>query len=58
MKLVGLILILYFDENHRSFMIVVGFEKKNIGSLYFCYRCYCISGLTTVQLLCCRIFVK
>ena len=28
MKLVGLILILYVDENHRSFMIVVGFEKK------------------------------
>ena len=28
-----LILILYFDEDHRSFMIVVGFWK-NIGSLY------------------------
>ena len=28
MKLVGLILILYFDEDHRSFMIVVGFGKK------------------------------
>ena len=24
---------LYFDEDHRSFMIVVGFWK-NIGSLY------------------------
>ena len=27
MKLVGLILILYFDEDHGSFRIVVGFEK-------------------------------
>ena len=36
MKLVGLILILYFDEDHGSFRIVVGFEKnKNIRSLYF-----------------------
>ena len=34
MKLVGLILILYFDENHRSFMIVVGFEKKKILGVY------------------------
>ena len=34
MKLVGFILILYFDEEHRSFMIIFGFWK-NIGSLYF-----------------------
>ena len=32
-NLVGFILILYFDEDHRSFMIIFGFWK-NIGSLY------------------------
>ena len=38
-------------------MIVVGFWK-NIGSVFF-YTCdFCILGLTTVQSLCCRIFVK
>ena len=31
---VGLILILYFDEDHRSFMVVVGF-LENIGSIFF-----------------------
>ena len=35
MKVVGLILILYFDEDHGSFRIVVGLKNKNIGSLYF-----------------------
>ena len=35
MKLVGLILILYFDEDHRSFMIVVGFGKKILGVYIF-----------------------
>ena len=34
MKFGWIIRILYFDEDHRSFMIVVGFWK-NIGSLYF-----------------------
>ena len=59
MKLVGLILILYFDEDHGSFRIVVGKRKnKNIGSLYFYYGWIYISGLTTVQLLCCRISEK
>ena len=39
-------------------MIVVGFKKKIIGSVFF-YTCdFCILGLTTEQLLCCRIFVK
>ena len=38
-------------------MIVVGFWKT-LG-VYFLYTCdFCILGLTTVQLLCCRIFVK
>ena len=37
-------------------MIVVGFWK--ILGLYFFYTCdFCILGLTTVQLLCCRIFI-
>ena len=40
-----------------SFMIVVGFWK--ILGVYFLYTGdFCISGLTTVQSLCCRIFVK
>ena len=31
---------------------------ENIGSIFF-YTCdFCILGLTTVQSLCCRIFVK
>ena len=30
---VGLILILYFDENQRSFIVVVG-HFENIGSVY------------------------
>ena len=34
---VGLILILYFDEDQRSFMVVVGF-LENIGSVFFLYR--------------------
>ena len=39
-------------------MVVVGF-LENIGSVYFFYTSdFCISGLTTVQLLCCGIFVK
>ena len=38
-------------------MIVVGFWK--ILGLYFFYiQVFCILGLTTVQSLCCRIFVK
>ena len=54
---VGLILILYFDEDQRSFMIVVGFWK--ILGVYFFYTCdFYILGLTTLQSLCCRIFVK
>ena len=37
-------------------MVVVGF-LETLG-VYF-YTCdFCILGLTTVQLLCCRIFVK
>ena len=58
MKLVGLIFILYFDEDHGSFRIVVGLKNKNIGSLYFYYGWIYISGLTTVQLLCCWISEK
>ena len=39
-------------------MVVVGF-LENIGSVFFFYTGdFCISGLTTVQPLCCRIFVK
>ena len=38
-------------------MVVVGFWK--ISGLYFLYTGdFCILGLTTVQLLCCQIFVK
>ena len=38
-------------------MIVVGFWK--ILGVYFFNTCdFCILGLTTVQLLCCRIFEK
>ena len=38
-------------------MIVVGFWK--LLGLYFFYTCdFCILCLTTVQPLCCRIFVK
>ena len=54
---VGLILILYFHEDLRSFMIVVGFWKI-LGVYFFYTGDFCISGLTTVQSLCCRIFVK
>ena len=40
-----------------SFIIVVGFWK--ILGMYFLYTGdFCISGLTTVQSLCCWIFVK
>ena len=53
----GLILIFYFDEDQRSFMVVVGY-LENIGSVFFFTSDFCISGLTTVQSLCCRIFVK
>ena len=32
---------------------------ENIGSVFFLYTCdFCILGLTTVQSLCCQIFVK
>ena len=38
-------------------MIVVGFWK--ILGVYFLYTSdFCISGFTTMQSLCCRIFVK
>ena len=37
-------------------MIVVGFWK--ILGVYFYTGDFCILGLTTVQSLCCRIFVK
>ena len=35
MKLVGSILILYFDEDHRSFMIIFRFWKKILGVYIF-----------------------
>ena len=38
-------------------MIVVGFWKI-LGIFFFYTGDFCISGLTTVQLLCCRIFAK
>ena len=38
-------------------MVVVGF-LENIGSVFFYTSDFCISGLTTVQPFCCRIFVK
>ena len=57
MKLVGFILILYFDGDRRSFMIIFRFWKKYWEFIFF-YKRFCISGLTTVQSICCRIFVK
>ena len=40
-------------------MVVVGFFGKYWEYLFFFYTGdFCISGLTIVQLLCCRIFVK
>ena len=56
MNFVRLILNLYFDEDQRSFMIVIEFWK--ILRVYFFTGDFCISGLTTVQSLCYRIFVK
>ena len=39
-------------------MVVVGY-LENIGTVFFFYTGdFCISGLTTVQSLCCRILVK
>ena len=39
-------------------MVVVGY-LENIGSVFFFYTGnFCIVGLTTMQSLCCRIFVK
>ena len=38
-------------------MIVVGFWKI-LGVYFFIYRYFCSLGLTTVQSLCCMIFVK
>ena len=38
-------------------MIVVGFWKT-LGVYFFLYRKFCILGLTTVQSLCCQIFVN
>ena len=39
-------------------MVVVGY-LENIGSVFFFYTSdFYISGLTTMQPLCCRIFVK
>ena len=38
-------------------MVVVGFLENN-ESVFFYTGDFCISGLTTVQPLCCRIFVK
>ena len=38
-------------------MVVVGF-LENIGSVFFYTGDFYISGLTTVQSLCCQIFVK
>ena len=40
---VGLIIILYFDEDQRSCMVVVGF-LENIGSV-FLYRLFLYFGL-------------
>ena len=41
---VGLIPILYFDEEQRSFMIVVGFWKI-LGVYFFIYMCFLYFGL-------------
>ena len=38
-------------------MVVVGF-LENIGSVFFYTGDFYVSSLTTVQPLCCRIFVK
>ena len=39
-------------------MVVVGY-LENIGSVFFFYiGDFCISGLTTMQSLCCWIFIK
>ena len=39
-------------------MIVVGFFGKYWECIFFIHVIFCILGLTTVQSLCCRIFVK
>ena len=39
-------------------MVVVGFFGKYLECIFFYKGDFCISGLTTVQPLCCRIFVK
>ena len=40
-------------------MIVVGFWKILVVYFFYIYTCdFCILGFTTVQSLCCRIFVK
>ena len=39
-------------------MVVVGFFWKILGVYFFYIGDFCISGLTTLQQLCCRIFVK
>ena len=41
---VGLILILYFDEDQRSFIIVVG-HLENIGSVFFFIQVILYFGL-------------
>ena len=51
-----LILILYFDEDQRSYDC--SWILENIGSVILYTVYFCILGLTTVQSLCCRIFVK
>ena len=47
-----------FDEDQRSFMVVVGFLENIEGVFFFYTDDFCISGLTTMQSLCYRIFVK
>ena len=39
-------------------MVVVGFFWKILGVHFFCTGDSCISSLTTVHPLCCRIFIK
>ena len=41
---VGLILILYFDEDQRSFIVVVG-HLENIGSVFFFIQVILYFGL-------------
>ena len=51
-----LIIILYFDEDQRSYEC--SWILENIGSVILYTVDFCILGLTTVQSLCCRFLLN